>query len=237
MNRQDNFLDRKIGKSIELANAEKEKAHKSSGKLSASKLGDPLLWQLLYVLGVPQKEIDEYTLRKFLRGNHVEEWLLSNLDCVDKQKFVEYRGVVGYADAIVDTAEWDFPLGVIPLEVKSTSNLKFKKIVQQGADRGHKLQAGLYALSTGAPHFAISYVATDDLRVHTLILDTEDVRNEIDEIITRFDDSLRSAKQGIFPKFKAEEKWQENPMYCKYPEFMELTPEEIKIKLQKYVRN
>ena len=57
------------------------------GWLSASRLNDPLLWQVLYVLGVPQKPIDEYTLRKFLRGNHVEDWLLSNMDCIDKQKF------------------------------------------------------------------------------------------------------------------------------------------------------
>src|SRR5438105_4187037 len=124
---QDNFLDRKIGDEIVAAALVKEAAHAVSGKLSASRLNDPLQWQLLYVLGVPQKPIDEYTYRKFLRGNHVEDWLLSKLTPVEKQKFVEYRGVVGYVDAVCDTADWQFPSGIIPLEVKSVSNMKFKR--------------------------------------------------------------------------------------------------------------
>lgn len=232
MTKQDNYIDRKIGQKIIAVAEEKERNHKSSGKLSASKLGDPLLWQILYVLGVPAAPIDEYTYRKFLRGNHVEDWLVSELDAIDKQKFVEYRNVVGYADVLADTAKWDFNVGIIPLEIKSVANAKFKRVVKEGVQRGHKLQGGLYAVALNKANFGVSYVATDDYRVHTFIYDTEEVKKEIDQVITTFEEALAQAKQGIFPKFNALEKWQENPKYSRYPEFTTLTSEEIKTKLE-----
>lgn len=234
--KQDNFIDREIGKRIISAAEEKEKAHKSSGKLSASKLGDPLLWQLLYVMGIPPAPVDEYTYRKFLRGNHVEDWLLNEVKPLERQKFAEYRGVVGYIDAVCDTASWDFPCGTIPLEVKSVSNLKFQKTVQEGAQRGHKLQACLYALSLNTPRFAVSYVATDDYRVHTWIFETADVKSEVDMAIETFDAALEQAKRGEFPKFHALEKWQESKKYNRYPNFMDLEPAEVAQKVAEILK-
>lgn len=225
----DNYLNEKIGKIVEADNKAKSEGHISSGKLSASKLGTPLQWQLLYVMGVPGKEVDSYTLRKFLRGNHVEDWYLSRLECVDKQKFVEYRGVVGYVDAVIDTKDWQFPCGVIPVEVKSVANSKFKRIDTQGADRSHKLQAGLYALALGTENFAVSYVATDDYRILTFVFDTADFKDEIDGIISRFDEARAS---DSIPAFVPEEKWQANKDYNNYPEFSDITEEEIKIKVE-----
>jgi hypothetical protein len=231
----DTYLDKKIGAIVKADNDAARAKHKSSGKLSASGLNDPLQWQMLHSLGIEGKEPDEYTLRKFLRGNQVEDWYVSQIKPIETQKFVEYRETVGYVDAIVDTALWDFPSGVIPFEIKSVSNMKFKRIDKQGPDKGHKLQAGFYAVCLQVPHFGISYVATDDYRIKTFILDTHDIKEEIDGIVTKF---LEQKKTGLVPKYEAREKWQSNPDYCRYPEWMELDEKGIaeKLKVEKAIK-
>jgi hypothetical protein len=229
MIKSDSYLDKSIGGVISAHNAEERKNHKSSGKLSASSLNDPLQWQMLHLLGVEGKQVDDYTLRKFLRGKQVEDWYVSEIKPIETQKFVEYRDCVGYIDAIVDTSFWDFPVGIIPLEIKSVSNAKFKRIAKQGADTGHKLQAGFYAICLNSPHFAVSYVATDDYRIKTYIFDTAEFKEEIDGIITRF---LEQKKLGIVPKFEAREKWQSNPDYNRFSEWMKLDEKEIAEKLK-----
>lgn len=224
----DSYLDRHIGKFLLERDAEERANHKSSGKLSASMLGKPLQWQILKVLGVPGKKIDEYTLRKFQRGKDVEAWLISHIPASEQQKFVEYRDVVGYADVLIDTKDWDFKNGVIPLEIKSVSNAKFKRIVKEGADRSHKLQACLYALALKTEHYGVCYIASDDYRVQTYIYDTAETKAEVDKIIDRFQEQL---KLGV-PKFEAAEEWQKKIEYSDYPEWMELSEEECQKKYE-----
>lgn len=214
----DTYADRIIGEKIKLENEIERQNHIASGKLTASMLGEPLQWQILKVLGVKPKEIDEYTLRKFKRGKDIETWFVDHISPLDKQKPVEYRSCVGVIDAVVDSDIWDCRKGVIPIEVKSTSNAKFKRIVKGvKPDRGHVLQACFYALAEGKEWFAVSYVATDDLRVHTFVMSTADHKEEVERVIDRFKAQYNT---GIIPAFVAEEKWQENIKYCKYPEFM-----------------
>lgn len=220
----DNYLDRKIGNDLLKANEIERANHKSSGKLSASCLGDPLQWQILKAFGVEAEKVDEYVVRKFKRGNHVEDWLLEFANPALTQEFVEYRNVVGYIDAVVDTKDWDFNKGVIPMEVKSVSNAKFKRIVKQGPDTGHCLQACLYAMATKKEWFALVYIATDDYRVQSFIIPTCDWSAQVDGIITRYDEQL---KTGIIPVFEAKEKWQENRKYSKFPDWQNLTQEQI----------
>ena len=217
-------LDKLVGEYISSKNALERAQHKSSGKLSASSLNDPLQWQILHSLATETAEIDNYTLRKFLRGKQVEDWYVSEIKPLETQKFVEYRNVVGYIDAIVDTKDWDYPSGIIPLEIKSTSNAKFKRIEKQGADKGHKLQAAFYAIALQNPHFGVSYVATDDYRIKTYIFDVHDFKVEIDDIITKYDEAKKVA---TIPKFEAREKWQSNLDYNKYPFFMDLDEEQL----------
>lgn len=226
----DTYIDNQIGIKLLEDNKSERENHKSSGKLSAGMLGKPLQWQILKML-LPSKEFDEYTLRKFLRGKQIEQWLIEQMPgVVDKQKFVEYKDCIGYVDALVDTKNYNYNLGIIPHEVKSVANAKFKRIVDEGkADRSHKLQGGLYALALGKDNFAIDYVASDDLRIKSFIYETAEVKNEIDEIITKFYETLKS---GIVPPFVANEKWQENLKYSDYPEFANLTQEEINIKIK-----
>lgn len=225
------YIDRWIDGILVSNNEIKESKHVSSGKLSASMLGKPLQSQILKAKGVPQKALDPYTLRKFQRGNDVEKWLVSVLPgLVTTQKFVEYRGVVGYVDAVVSTNAWEKNFGIIPLEVKSVTNAKYKMISKSGqADRGHILQSTLYALSQASGHFAITYVASDDYRVNTFVYKTSDYATEVNRIIDAYDKQLAT---GRIPEFKAEEKWMTNPKYADYPEFIGLTEEECNKKFK-----
>lgn len=220
------FLDRHISLVLKADDAVKREGHKTSGKLSASALANPLQWQILKSLAVAPREVDEYTLRKFLRGNHVEEWYLSLLPCIiSKQEFVEYRNVVGYMDALVDTKAFDFPVGDAPLEIKSVNGMKYKRLKAAGMpDLGHALQGGLYALAKKAPYFLVSYVCADDYRIMTFTLETADFKEAIDRIIDRYEAQKLTGK---IPVFVAEEVWQKQQKYNQYFDWMNLTEQEI----------
>lgn len=221
----DLYLDKKIEQKFVERNKKERANHISSGKLSAGMLYQPLQWQILKIMGVEPRPLDEYVLRKFLRGKQIEEWAISEIpDVVAMQKFVEYKNTVGYIDALVDTKEWDFNTGVIPAEIKSVANAKYRRIMMNGADKGHILQAGLYALAEKTEQFAIIYVASDDLRIKVYIYETKDYKQEIDEIIARFYKQLES---GLVPVFEPTAKWQSDLKYCQYPDFMGLDEEQL----------
>lgn len=188
-----------------------------SGRLSASRLGWPLQWQMLHHFKVPQKPIDEYTLRKFQRGKDVEERIMRWLtpDPKQMQVPVSYRGVVGFADVVLE----------YPIEIKSTTNMAFKYKQKEGTSRGHRLQGELYAKGLGFDTFAVAYVASDDYRV---LCFEETVGPLTDEVIDRYDAQV---KLGFVPEFIPEEKWQSSPEYNPYPEWIELSEQEIASKL------
>lgn len=222
----DNYLDRLIGEN--LLKAQSDNDHKSSGKLSASKLYWPLQWQILSTLGL-KSEFNEYTLRKFQRGKDVEDWFIKQIKTIDTQKFLEYRGVIGFCDSIVSTSDWDEPVGIIPLEVKSVTNMKFKRIEKTGADEGHILQNAFYAMAMKSPYHAIAYIASDDYRILTTVHETKDSEIEIDKIIDEFQEAL---KLETIPKFEPRAKWQADMKYNSFPEFAGMTEEELKQKYQ-----
>lgn len=189
-----------------------------SGRLSASRLGWPLQWQMLHYFKVPQKPIDEYTLRKFQRGKDVEDRIMAWLaPTPDKMQVpVEYRSVVGFADVILD----------YPIEVKSVTNMAFKHRQKEGASYGHKLQAELYAKATGFDTYGVAYVASDDYRV---LCFEEKVTNEVDTVIDAYEAQVRN---GTVPVFEAKEKWHGMADYNPYVEWMDLTEEQIADKLK-----
>lgn len=229
--RVDSAIDRQIDTRLIALDEEESAGRTPSGKLTASSLGYPLQWQVLKSLGVKPAPVDPYTMRKFMRGRHVEDWVIGNIGgVVETQRTVSYRDVVGRVDALVNTVDWDFKLGVIPVEVKSVTNAKYKRILaQKGTDRGHRLQAGLYALALDTPDFAVIYVASDDYRVRVHIHSTREVQKEIDGIIDKY---LEQLPHGV-PTFEPIEGWQAKPEYNKYPEWSKLTEDEIKSKLKK----
>lgn len=210
--------------------------HVSSGKLSASMLGEPVQWQFLKMFGFT-KIVDPYLLGKFLRGKEVEKTFLDRLsrrmEVKDRQKKVEYRGVVGYMDAVVSTAGSPLPVGFVPFEVKSVSNAKFKRLTQEGkVQRGHALQGALYGLAEGYEFFDVAYVSGEDYRSLVFRLKVADYKEEIDKIIDAFNSAILS---GEVPVFEPPEKWQANPKYSKFPEWMTLTKEECQKKLKEHL--
>lgn len=221
----DNYFDRAFGNEIYLAECERERQHKSSGKLSASQLASPLQWQLLRAASVGGDPLDDYALRLFTRGRQIEEFVLSQLpNVLDKQVAVEYRNVVGYVDAIVDGSLSDFPAQEKRvLEIKSVSNAKFKRVRANGFDKSWLLQAALYALALGLPKFTIAVVAADDYRIMSHIYVAADFQAEIDAIIDTFD-AWRAS--GRIPAFEPKEAWHANPKYNKYPQWAALTEDE-----------
>ena len=228
----DQTITRAIDKNLTQEQDNRDNTHISSGKLSASMLSWPLQWQILKHLKVEPKPFDLYTLRKFLRGRTVEDWLVTQMPgIVEKQKFVEYRGVVGYIDALVDSSGYEFKEGRIVHEIKSTSNAKFKNITDSNQpDPGHCLQACLYALALKTNYFAIDYVASDDLRVTTFILETKDYVNNVNKIIDNYDAQLAKKEVPVFEPLYA---WQKNIKYATYPEWIELTEDEIEEKCKR----
>lgn len=230
--KQDNTIQNTIAANLIAENQAHEAAHVSSGKLSASKLGWPTQWQILNTLRVETAPLDEYTLRKFLRGRTVEDWLVTQVpDVITTQKSVEYRDTIGYVDIVVDTKNFENKLGIIPLEVKSITNAKFKTLEKiNKPDEHHCLQACLYALAMAKDHFLISYVASDDLRVKTFVVKTTDYKDQVEAIIDEYKKALNSK---IVPVFKSLYKWQESKIYNQYPDWMELTAEEIADKMKR----
>lgn len=219
----DGYLDRLIGKNLLKEQDENDRI--SSGKLSASKLFWPLQWQILSTQFGLKSSFDEYTLRKFQRGKDVEDWFIKQINPIDKQKFLEYRGAIGFCDSIVDTQTWDSPIGILPLEVKSVTNMKFKRIEKTGADEGHILQNALYGLALKSEYHAIAYIASDDYRIVTTIHKTQDSKDQIDKIIDEFNEAVKSQ---TIPKFEPRTKWQAEIKYNNFPEFAGMTESELK---------
>lgn len=188
-----------------------------SGRLSASRLGWPLQWQMLHYFKVPQKPIDEYTLRKFQRGKDVEERIMRWLAATPAQMQVPvtYRGVVGFADVVLE----------YPIEIKSTTNMAFKYKQKEGISRGHGLQAELYALGLGFDKYAVAYVASDDYRV---LCFEEPVTGAVDKVIDAYE---KQVALGKIPTFVAEEKWHGMEDYNPYYEYQKLSEQEIATKL------
>jgi hypothetical protein len=228
----DNTIDRKISKILIAENEAEKKNHQTSGKLSASMLNWPLQHIMLKLYGISPDPLDEYVIRKFKRGKEIEKWLIESMDdVIDKQRYTEYKNTVGFIDAIVDSKDYECKVGIIPHEVKSVSNAKFRRITQSGvSDISHSLQASFYAISEGLDYFAIDYVSADDLRIHCMIDRTENWRKLVDKRISEVEKQL---KLGFIPVFKAREEWQNLVKYNSYSTWFNLTDEEIVNKIIK----
>lgn len=227
INTTDSYLERSITEDLTKDNEDEALEHVSSGKLSASQLGKPLQWQILKVIGVPRKPIDDYGLRVMKRGRDVEDVIVNKhlRGIVETQKLVEYRDTVGLVDAVIDMKDWDNKCGIIPHEIKSVKNSKYARILKTGEpDISYKLQAGLYALAMGVDKYAIDIIAADDYRVTTWLYETKDIKELVDHRINEF---LYAMRVGVVPEFEFREKWQSDPKWQDFPEFSNLTVEGI----------
>lgn len=246
----DQTIERTLARKLREQNNLDRKNHISSGKLSASRLYWPLQWQILNALGVPSSESDDYSIRKFKRGDHVEEFVVSQMDGVilpghireqevtdsgakwNEQKGqweVFYRDVIGNIDAIVDSSDYEYKNGIIPHEIKSVVNSKFKWIEKRlSPDIGHALQSTLYALAIGTEVSIIDYVASDDYRVSSFVIPVSDYRGMVEQSIEEYDAALERWRTArVLPDLVAREEWQLNPKWASYPWTVGLTTEQI----------
>lgn len=233
----DNSINKFIDDSLLAENARREADHEPSGKLSASMLYQPLRVQVLKSLGVPRKPLDAYVLGKFIRGNHVEDWYVEMLGkagvLVERQKKVEYRGCIGYADAIVDSDKMYFKKGIMPHEVKSVTNAKLKRVSTTEVDYHYKMQACYYALGTGSDYFAVDIVSAEDLRPNIYIFETRELKSDVDKAISAYQVAMEKwSIDRTLPKFEANPKvaWTANVKYAMFDEFWMTAPDNEVIK-------
>lgn len=219
--------------------------HEPSGKLSAGQLAKPLLEQVLRIIGVPTKPSEDYSLGLFERGDQVEEGILKDLQPDQQQVEVNYRGCIGFVDAIKQGHIYEVKSlknSAIPyIDPENTKKVRQKegglKLQYTGPKFQHLLQGGLYALALGQGEFTIIYVSCDDLRTYPHIIQTADVKPRIDSIITEVTNQLKS---GELPEFKPREdfngevqSWQFDTKYAAYPEWISLDPELAMQKLER----
>lgn len=233
----DQAITRYIDDALAVQNNAERAEHEPSGKLTAGSLYQPLRFQLLKYLGVEGKKPDEYSLRKFARGRAVEEWFARHLDnmgvLVGEQKQVEYRGAIGKVDALVDQAKLDFnTLGIIPHEIKSVTNRNFKYIHDKGDISEHyHLQACFYALAMGTSHYALDFIASDDLREYVTIHDVLVMKPKVDRKISNYLQMIEKwTNDRTVPAWEIDYKWLDNPTYMPFDEEWARCPSSVFIK-------
>lgn len=227
---------------------ERENNHTSSGKLSASMLYQPLRFQVLKTIGAPRKPMDAYTLGKFQRGREVEDAFVARLgeDWIDKdgvkrkgmnvlverQKMIEYRGCIGFADAIVDSDKLLEKRGIMPHEVKSVTNMKLKRIAATEVDYHYKMQACYYALGMGSECYAVDIVSAEDLRPSVYVFETHFMKDEVEKAITAYQIAMGNwEERKILPPFEANPNvpWTKDIKYAMFDEFYVTAPDSIVI--------
>lgn len=227
----DQTIARAVYANIRKAKEEDSSRHVHSGKLSAGRLFWPLQWQILHSIGVKPPEFDDYALGKFTRGDHVEDFVVLNMPgVIDTQVEIEYRGVTGKLDALVDSSEYEYKNGVIPHEIKSVANAKFKWIKKRmSPDMSHALQAICYGIALKRDKVIIDYVASDDYRVLSFVLDVQEWRPQVDSAIDEYDAAMANWKEnGVLPELVARESWQLKPEWATYPDTLGKTAQEVK---------
>jgi hypothetical protein len=236
----DNWINNKIDEGLLAENADHEAKHEPSGKLSASMLYMPVRYQIFKLIGVPKKPMEAYVLGKFKRGNDVEDWYVGQIEkhgaLIERQKQVEYRGCIGFVDAVVDSDKMLFKQGDMPHEVKSVTNAKLKRIATTGTiDWHYQLQACLYALALKSKYYAVDIVSAEDLRPNVYIFETQTMAREVDKAIDAYDKAVKDWKEKqLLPKFEPNINvpWTDKPEYAPFSEeWLNAPDEEVLAKL------
>lgn len=147
----------------------KERATREKGRLALSSIGHPCPRKVWYEVNKPQsaEEIAPNVKLKFLFGDMIESLVLFLLEAAgcevtDKQKRVEFNGVSGRIDALVD--------GYL-VDIKSASTLslkKFKEGINEANDPfGYKMQLTAYAAALGKQEGY--FIAVDKQHGHVVI--------------------------------------------------------------------
>jgi hypothetical protein len=237
----DNHIQNLIDKELLRVNAERDAKHEPSGRLSASTLWMPVLFQVYKTIGVPKKPMEAYVLGKFKRGDDVEDWFVEQMQknglLLDQQVRVMYRECVGFVDALVDSNKMLFKQGPMPHEIKSVTNIKLKRIAKDGeVDYHYQMQACFYAMALGLKYYAVDVVSAEDLRTNVYIFETAKLAGEVDAAITKYENAMKDWKEKkILPKFEPNPKvpWTAKLEYAPFtPDWVESDTETIMKKLE-----
>lgn len=125
--------------------------------LRASSLGQPSVVQAMKVLGydtkVPVEGTENRVSRLFMDGHVFEAEIVAHLEAhpkfnvVDQQREVEFEGVFGHIDGIVDTGS-----GKVLIEAKTMSPYYFDKFIKAPNDaRGYVTQLAIYTEALDLP--------------------------------------------------------------------------------------
>ena len=252
---QTTWINQKINEFRIEDNKKKFEAHKSSGKLSAGMLFQPLRFQVLKTIGAKRQPFDAYTLGVFEIGNDVEAKLVASLDragVLVRDKAVEkygltwnkerdeakssYRETIGLIDAVVDTSKMEQDWGVMPWECKSVTSYKYKHINKKGVDWHYKLQAAQNALGMNSDKYGVAVISKEHQDPKVFIFDTKEIKNDVDKIISNYMRAMEEWKNNmILPKFEVDErvKWASNPKYAMFDKFyMEASDQKVIEKLK-----
>ncbi len=216
--------------------------YEETGQISGSKIAQPALTAILTMLGI-EKNFDDYTLAKFMRGHDVERMFIER--AFDKPAEI---GEGGCWDADGRHYEWQYiiPKGyrgstcsidlleesereIIVHEIKSVGKMKYDRVCGTGMrknqmaepDLSHCLQVTLYTLSLKRDYndkrirTMIHYVNADDYRVSTFEIDINQYKAELDE---RIDAIYTAFASHRLPAYIPYEAWQKG----KYNSFSEL---------------
>lgn len=236
----DDSIQRSINEFLVKADEERAKTHEPSGLLSASMLYQPLRFQIMKNIGVPRKPMDPYVLGKFQRGNDVEDWFAGHLGnlgfLIERQKEVNYRNVIGFADSVVDSNMMYCKKGTLPLEIKSVTNAKLKYYDKGDVDHHYKLQGCLYAMGMETPYYGIAVISAEDYRVKIYVFETAELKSEVDQIITDYDNAMELWKtEKKLPAFAPNPKvpWTSNLLYAPFTEdWINLSDEDMVKRLE-----
>jgi len=140
--------------------------HREFSPLRVSSLGKPAVLQGLGMLGYHDNDIERRLNFIFLTGHYFEAWLVTmmkayGMKVVSQQSEVNYLGVLGHTDVIVE-------LNGAPLlvEVKTMSDSYFNQFTKKPNDeRGYITQLAIYKHCLGIPAVWLCYnKGTGDIR-------------------------------------------------------------------------
>lgn len=252
----------KIGEKLKKEDEEKRKNYERSGKISGGKLGQPTLWAVLDIIGVP-REFDPYLLGKFKRGNDVEARAIQFLTGIEADK-VEPGAVVQSEPGAVLAGEFVLQAeagyrggtGYIDLkqliskdksykhEVKSSTKMAYDKVAAAGRYRNEvDIEKGI-----GVPYYhhavQLAYYCLDDgddtaflhyFNADDYRLTTFAINPEDyrEEIDKEIDDIQLAFATKQLPTFEAFLPYHKAYMKSTYGDWNNLTPQQMMDKLER----
>jgi len=152
----------KIDEALLLADEERAKTRKPSGKFKPSLFGRCYRAQIFARQGVPETDpIDARTRRVFKAGNLFHDFVQQFFEVEKVEKVISTEDVVGYADIVTEDSVVD---------IKSQHSNAFHYMTKEGVDICEKkypnwLQVAWYALQLGKKWVRLVYLSKDDLCV------------------------------------------------------------------------